>query len=79
MSDEVSLYERAGGMAFFQRLVDAFYDGVAGDEVLVRLYPDAPDLRQARRTPRSAGTPDCGCATCASRSAPPSVIAGSTT
>ncbi len=49
MSEQESLYERAGGMAFFERLVDAFYDGVAGDEVLVRLYPDAPDLSHARR------------------------------
>ena len=49
MNEQVSLYERAGGMAFFERLVDAFYDGVAGDEVLVRLYPDAPDLSHARR------------------------------
>ena len=48
VSEQESLYERAGGMAFFERLVDAFYDGVAGDEVLVRLYPDAPDLSDAR-------------------------------
>ena len=48
MTTGPSLYERAGGMAFFERLVDTFYDGVAGDEVLVRLYPDAPDLSHAR-------------------------------
>ena len=48
MTDEHSLYEAAGGMAFFERLVDTFYEGVAVDEVLLPLYPDAPDLRGAR-------------------------------
>jgi hemoglobin len=48
VNDRPPLYERAGGMPFFERLVDVFYDGVAGDEQLVRLYPDAPDLRDAR-------------------------------
>ena len=43
-----TLYEVVGGEPFFRRLVDAFYDGVAGDEVLVRLYPEAPDLSGAR-------------------------------
>jgi hemoglobin len=43
-----TLYERAGGMAFFERLVDVFYDGVAGDPALVALYPEAPDLTGAR-------------------------------
>src|ERR687898_3663143 len=43
-----SLYERVGGMAFFERLVDTFYDGVATDDVLLRLYPEAPDLTGAR-------------------------------
>jgi hemoglobin len=43
-----TLYEVVGGEAFFRRLVDAFYDGVADDEVLVRLYPEAPDLSGAR-------------------------------
>ena len=46
--DELTLYERVGGMAFFERLVDHFYDGVAADEVLVRLYPERPDLSGAR-------------------------------
>jgi hemoglobin len=36
-------------MPFFERLVDAFYDGVEHDEVLLRLYPEAPDLTGARR------------------------------
>ena len=43
-----SLYSRVGGDRFFQRLVDAFYDGVAEDPVLLRLYPEAPDLSGAR-------------------------------
>lgn len=43
-----TLFDAVGGDAFFHRLVDTFYDGVAGDEVLVLLYPEAPDLRGAR-------------------------------
>ena len=42
------MYERVGGSAFFHRLVDAFYEGVADDPLLMRLYPEAPDLRGAR-------------------------------
>lgn len=48
MIDEVTLYEAAGGMAFFERLVDTFYEGVASDDVLLPLYADAPDLRGPR-------------------------------
>ena len=48
MPDETSLYEAVGGMAFFVSLVDAFYVGVAADEVLLPLYPEAPDLTGAR-------------------------------
>jgi hemoglobin len=44
----MSLYERVGGDDFFVRLVDAFYDGVASDEVLLRLYPEQSDLTGAR-------------------------------
>ena len=47
-SPEISLYDAAGGMAFFERLVDTFYDGVATDDVLLPLYPGAPDLSRAR-------------------------------
>jgi len=43
-----TLYDAVGGMAFFERLVDRFYDGVAADPVLLRLYPEAPDLSGAR-------------------------------
>ena len=35
-------------MGFFERLVDRFYEGVAGDDVLLPLYPEAPDLTGAR-------------------------------
>ena len=35
-------------MAFFERLVDAFYVGVERDDVLVQLYPEAPDFSGAR-------------------------------
>lgn len=44
----MSLYDRADGMPFFERLVDAFYDGVERDEVLAPLYPEAPDFTGAR-------------------------------
>jgi hemoglobin len=43
-----SLYDAAGGMPFFEALVDHFYDGVAGDPVLVALYPEPHDLAPAR-------------------------------
>ncbi len=48
MAEEPTLYERVGGLPFFERLVDTFYDGVAGDPALVALYPEAPDLSGAR-------------------------------
>ena len=35
----VTLYEAVGGMPFFERLVDAFYEGVVTDPVLWSLYP----------------------------------------
>jgi hemoglobin len=44
-----TLYQRAGGMPFFEGLVDRFYDGVASDPILMALYPDRSDLRGARR------------------------------
>jgi hemoglobin len=47
--DATTLYARVGGFAFFERLVDAFYDGVATDPVLLPLYPEAPDLSGARQ------------------------------
>ena len=48
MSERATLYERVGGSPFFHRLIDAFYDRVAEDPLLVRLYPESPDLRGAR-------------------------------
>lgn len=44
-----TLYDRVGGFAFFERLVDVFYEGVASDDVLLPLYPEQPDLTGARR------------------------------
>jgi hemoglobin len=43
------VFERVGGIAFFERLVDRFYDGVEADPVLLRLYPTPDDLSGARR------------------------------
>jgi hemoglobin len=48
VTDEQSLYDRAGGMPFFERLVGEFYAGVAGDPVLRPVYPE-PDLSAAQR------------------------------
>jgi hemoglobin len=42
-----SVYDRVGGEPFFTRLVDAFYDRVAEDDVLRPLYPEQ-DLGPAR-------------------------------
>jgi hemoglobin len=47
--NEPTVYEAAGGMEFFERLVAGFYAGVAGDEVLAPLYPEAPDFSGAQR------------------------------
>ena len=44
-----TLYEEVGGMPFFERLVDRFYEGVRTDPVLIPLYPDQGDLTGARR------------------------------
>jgi hemoglobin len=40
---EPTLFAVVGGMPFFERLIDAFYDGVEQDDVLAPLYPEAPD------------------------------------
>jgi hemoglobin len=48
MTVEISLYERVGGTAFFEHLVDTFYEGVAADAVLAPLYPEHPDFTGAR-------------------------------
>lgn len=44
-----SLYRRAGGMPFFERVVARFYEGVAADPVLRPLYPEADLAPAARR------------------------------
>jgi hemoglobin len=46
---QTTVYEVVGGMPFFEALVDRFYDGVANDPVLLRLYPEPDDLAPARR------------------------------
>jgi len=43
-----TLFLRVGGMPFFERLVDRFYEGVRTDAVLLPLYPEQPDLTGAR-------------------------------
>lgn len=47
MSDD-TLFGRVGGDQFFNDLVDAFYEGIATDELLAPLYPDYPDFGPAR-------------------------------
>ena len=42
-----TLYDLAGGMPFFERLVARFYDGVESDPALRPVYPDQ-DLTGAR-------------------------------
>ena len=44
---DVTLYDTVGGMPFFERLVDAFYERVVTDEVLAPLYP-SDDIAGAR-------------------------------
>jgi hemoglobin len=48
VTDEISLYDAAGGMPFFESLVDRFYAGVASDPVLRAIYPEPDDLAGAR-------------------------------
>ena len=44
-----SVYEVVGGMPFFERLADAFYEHVKKDSVLLPLYPEPDDLAAASR------------------------------
>ncbi len=46
--DQKTLYERAGGMPFFEVLVGRFYAAVADDPILRPIYPE-PDLAPAQR------------------------------
>ena len=47
MEATLTVYDRVGGMSFFERLVDRFYEGVEADPVLRPVYPE-PDLAGAR-------------------------------
>jgi hemoglobin len=49
VDETTTLFDAAGGMPFFEALVDRFYDGVQTDPVLLRLYPEPDDLSDARR------------------------------
>jgi hemoglobin len=42
-----NFWEQVGGRATFEKLVRAFYAGVATDEVLLPMYPEQPDLEGA--------------------------------
>jgi hemoglobin len=42
-----SFWEAVGGRPTFEKLVRAFYAGVAGDPVLLPMYPEQPDLEGA--------------------------------
>jgi hemoglobin len=44
-----TLYQRAGGDAFFEALTRRFYDAVAGDPTLLRVYPAEPERLEAAR------------------------------
>lgn len=44
-----TVFDEAGGVAFFDRLVDRFYARVEADAELLALYPDQADLAGARR------------------------------
>jgi hemoglobin len=47
VTDEPTLYEAAGGMPFFEVLVERFYAGVAADPILRPVYPEE-DLAAAQ-------------------------------
>lgn len=47
--DEPSLFTLVGGLGFFERVVDRFYDGVEDDAVLIPLYPEGSATAGARR------------------------------
>lgn len=42
-----NFWEQVGGRATFERLVRAFYAGIATDELLLPMYPEQPDLEGA--------------------------------
>ena len=44
-----TLFERVGGISFFERVAEEFYVSVRTDPVLLALYPEPDDLGPARR------------------------------
>jgi len=42
-----NFWEQVGGRPTFEKLVRAFYVGIASDEVLLPMYPEQPDLEGA--------------------------------
>ena len=44
---DASFYDQVGGQSFFDRLVDAFYEGVEKSELLRAMYPK--DLSESKR------------------------------
>lgn len=46
---EATLYDRVGGMPYFEALVERFYQGVESDPVLLAVYPDPTEFEGARR------------------------------
>ena len=45
---DLTVYEMVGGDAFFETLVEQFYQRVAVDPILLALYPEPRDLGPAR-------------------------------
>ncbi|MTA64479.1 MAG: globin [Actinobacteria bacterium] len=45
---QITVYQAVGGQGFFDELVRHFYEHVAHDDVLLRLYPDQQNLEPAR-------------------------------
>ena len=54
------LYDRVGGMAYFETLVDSFYAGVESDPVLLAVYPDHADWSLAPATADAVPRPVLG-------------------
>jgi len=42
-----NFWEQVGGRDTFEKLVRRFYEGIKGDEVLLPMYPEQPDLEGA--------------------------------
>jgi hemoglobin len=50
MPESSTLFERVGGRPFFETLTRSFYESVAADPALNRLYPTDPDELEAARS-----------------------------